>query len=184
MLEFGEVVAITVEEFLEILRSSVVIYEAVPRPYPHGTFKEKTSLSALEWQQLIDETRYISAECKSDLSSVGGTRSSARVRRANAHLETLETLRTKPTMKLSALDFAALFDDTQVALATARGSLAKHNSQAQKFVTYDLETGGPLNEPDYRSANPIEILQSMGLISGPQRAKPNRFQKRMLKKIR
>lgn len=174
-----KVLRLTLGEYIEKLYSGEIAMAPVPEPYPLGSFRDKVELNAREWQQLIDETDYLCIECATDLSSVGGTRSSARVRRAKAHLETLNELATKPN-GIEVMAFIPLIEATQSALLIAKGSLATHNAQPRKFVSYDLETGEPLNKPDYTNVNYAEIIASMGILF-PATTTPNRAQRRKLK---
>lgn len=175
-----KILRLSVREFLEKLESGEIAMAPVPEPYPYSHFKEKNELSANEWQQLIEETDYLCGECACDLPYVGGTRSSARVRRAKAHLETLNILVVNSN-GLDVLDFVPLIHATDLALTIAKGSLAKHNAQPRKFVTFDLETGEPLNEPDHSNVDMGEILESMGIKCGSSRP-PNRTERRKLKR--
>ena len=173
-----KILRLTVREYLDAVLTGKIVMAPVPDPYPLGHLKAKKELSAHEWQQLIEETDYLCVECASDLPSVGGTRSSARVRRAKAHLETLSALILKPN-GLGVLDFMPLIDATESALTMARGSLAKHNAQPRKFIEYNLETGEPLNEPDHRNVDIKEIIESLGFV--PDKSPPmNRAQRRRL----
>ena len=160
-----KILRITVGEYVEGLRSGKLVMAPVAEIYPYGHLKAKSDLSAHEWQQLTEETNYLCVECTFELSFVGGTRSSARVRRAKAHLETLNALATKPN-GLGLLDVMPLIDATQSALNVARVSLAKHNAQPRKFISYDLETGEPFNQPDYHNVDYKEILTSLGVVLG------------------
>lgn len=174
--EKTKVVNLTVGELLEKLDIGEIVLPSVPDPYPFHHFKNRNNLSAHEWQKLIEETDYLSIECRRDLSSVGGTRSSARVRRAYEHLETLRTLQLSSANP----DIEALIYSTQLALSVAKGSLAKHNAQPRKFITYNSETGEPLNKPDYSRVDYTEVLQSMGFVSA--HLQPNRAARRKMKR--
>lgn len=174
--EKTKVLKLTVGELLEKLDIGEIVLPSVPGPYPFHHFKNRNNLSAHEWQKQIEETDYLSIECRRDLSSVGGTRSSARVRRAYEHLETLRTLQLSSANP----DIEALIYSTQLALSVAKESLAKHNAQPRKFITYNSETGEPLNKPDYSRVDYTEVLQSMGFVSA--HLQPNRAARRKMKR--
>ncbi len=174
-----KILRLSVREFLEKLESGEIAMAPVPKPYPFNHFKDKNNLSAHEWQQLIEETDYLCGECACDLSYVGGTRSSARVRRAKAHLETLNILVVNSNGP-GVLDFVPLIHATDLALTIAKGSLAKHNAQPRKFINYDLDTGEPLNQTDHLNVDMDEILESMGIKRS--RRPPSRMERRKLKR--
>ncbi|MBL7672221.1 MAG: hypothetical protein JNM39_17210 [Bdellovibrionaceae bacterium] len=177
--EKTKIVNLTVGELLEKLGAGELVLPSVPEPYPFRHLRNRKSLSAYEWQKLIEETDYLSIECRRDFSSVGGTRSSARVRRAYEHLETLRTLQFS-SASLNGPDLEASIYSTQLALTVAKECLAKHNAQPRKFITYDLETGEPLNKPDYSRVDYAEVVQSMGFIYA--HLQPNRAARRKMKR--
>ncbi|MGE4130121.1 MAG: hypothetical protein AB7F86_00705 [Bdellovibrionales bacterium] len=177
--EKTKVLKLTVGELLEKLDAGEIALPSVPGPYPFHHFRNRENLSAHEWQRLIEETDFLSIECRRDLSSVGGTRSSARVRRAHEHLETLRTLQLG-SANTDGPHIETLISATQLALTVAKESLAKHNAQFRKFITYDLETGEPLNKPDYSRVDFTEVIQSMGFISA--HLQPNRAARRKMKR--
>lgn len=172
------ILRLSVDEFTEKVMASEITLPPVLGEYQYSEYKNKKDLLTHEWQKLIEETSFISNECCQDLTVVGGTRSSARVRRAKAHLDTLLELQSNSS-NFGVLDFFPLIEATELALEIAKGCLAKHNAQPKKFIAYDLETGKALNEPDYSNVDQAEILKSLGMAMSPQ---PNRAERRKMKR--
>jgi hypothetical protein len=171
---------LSVGDFVEKLAMGQIQMAPVPAAYPYGHFKDKIGLTASERQQLSEETDFLCNECCRDLPTVGGTRSSARVRRTLAHQVLLSLLVAK-SGEYDGQDFQAQLQRTSTALEIAKKSLAKHNSQLRKFIAYDLETGEPLNEPDYSNVDLHEVIQSLGFRRGSP-TNLNRAQRRKLKR--
>lgn len=173
-----KILRITADEFTNELTTSEITLPPVLEEYPHSDILNKVLLQDHEWQKLAEETNLLASDCKTDLNFVGGTRSSARVRRAKAHLDTLVALKARFSIHTKT-DLPFLIETTETALKIARDCLKRHNAQPKKFITYDLETGKALNEPDYSNVDQAEILKSLGMAMSPQ---PNRAERRKMKR--
>ena len=119
---------------------------------------DKEHLTIEDLDDLIVGTEELFDECNHLAGIVGGTISSSRVRKVRAHLSLLTNLLVKK--KPVGFDYFPLIEKALLAQELARQSLARHNAQPRKFISYNDTTGVPHNKPDYTNVNLRELQDS------------------------